>query len=241
MSRVRAALPVLVLVSVASVPAFATLLTIQNPGFETGNLTQVGNGTFSQLISGSTIFAAGGTLANWTASSTTTNAAAGGFAPSAGGNNWTSTWWSGNNIGYLQISSAGTVSLSQTLTDSLQNNTVYNLSALIGRRAFTPSLNYSLELFAGSALLISASNLALASNSFGTDTATYSSGSSNPLAGQSLKIVLQSTGTNNVFTEAFFDNITLNATGTVTSVPEPGTLVLGAIGLSLLLWRRRAL
>jgi HpiC1 cyclase len=240
MNPVRALLPILLFVSVATERTFASLIPIQNAGFETGNLTQVGNGTFSQLIAGSTIFAAGGTLSNWTASSTTINSTAGGFAPSAGGNNWTSTWWSGNNIGYLQISSAGSVSLSQTLADSLQNNTVYSLSALIGRRTFTPSLNYSLQLFAGSTLLTSASNLSLASNSFGTDTATYSSGSNNALAGQALTIVLQSVGTNNVFAEAFFDNISLNATSSAT-VPEPCTIALGAVGLSLIFLRRRLL
>src|SRR5262245_20563308 len=112
----------------------AAPLTIQNAGFETGSLTQVGNGTFSQLVAGSSVFAAGGTLPNWTVAFTSTGTAAGGFAPSAGGVNWTSTWWSGNNIGYLQANTGSTVSLSQVLVDSLANNTTYTLGALIGRR-----------------------------------------------------------------------------------------------------------
>lgn len=160
----------------------ASSITIQNPGFETASLTQTGNGTFSQLIAGSTIFAAGGTLSGWTATSTTTEAAAGAFDPSAGGVNWTSTWWAGNDVGYLQESS-GTVSLSQTLTATLSDSTTYTLSALIGRRTFTPAFNYSLQLRAGNTLLVSAGNLSLASNSFGSDSAVYTCGAANPLAG----------------------------------------------------------
>ncbi len=119
MRRLALALPLILTGSLFGVP-----ITIQNAGFETATLTQNGNGVFSQLIANSTIFAQGGTLGSWTAASTTTGAAAGGFNPSPGGNNWTSTWWTGNNIGYLQINQVGSVSLSQTLADVLLNNTI---------------------------------------------------------------------------------------------------------------------
>jgi hypothetical protein len=188
-------------------------VAIVNSSFETATLSLSGaTGTFSNLIAGSTIAATGGTLANWSASSSTTNAAAGGFAPSSDGNNWTSTWWTGNNIAYLQTSSTGTVSLSQTLSSVLQNNTSYRLSAVIGRRAFTPRLNYSLQLWAGTTLLASASNLVLGSNTFGADGFVYNSGANNPAAGQPLIIVLSQTGAAGTITEAFFDDISLTTT-----------------------------
>jgi hypothetical protein len=223
--------------------AQAAPIAIQNASFETANLTQVGNGVFSQLIAGSTIFAAGGTLANWTPATTTINSTAGGFSPSPGGVNWTSTWWDGSNIGYLQVTSADTVSLSQTLSDTLQNNTVYSLSALIGRRSFTPRSDYAMQLWAGSTLLASASNLVLASNSFGTDSLTYSSGAGNPLAGQALKIVFSSSGAAGAVSEAFFDRVALDAVSTAPppdGVPEPSGLTLSALGLGVLMLRRRA-
>ncbi len=199
----------------------ATPIPIQNAGFETANLTLNGNGTFSQLVAGSTIFVAGGSLSNWTVANSNLDAAAGAFAPSPGGNNWTSTWWSGNNIGCLQQSSAGTVSLSQVLSENLLNDTTYTLSALIGRRSFTPNFNYSLQLFAGSTLLQSASNLALASNSSGSDSLTFSSGSNNALAGQTLMVRFSTTSTGG-FTESFFDNVELDAV--TAGVPEPSSI-----------------
>ena len=214
----------------------AAAIPIQNAGFESGILAQNGNGTFSQLIPGSTIFATGGTLDNWIASSSTVGAAAGGFAPSPGGGvNWTSTWWTGNNIGYLQATS-GTVALSQTLAATLLNDSTYTLSALVGRRIFTPVLNYSIQLWAGSTMLASASNLALASNSSGSDSVTYASGSSNPLAGQTLSIVLRSTNAGSV-TEAFFDNVSLDVVAPVSGVPEPSTMGLVVLGIAAGIFR----
>jgi len=222
-----------------AVPGRAATIAISNPGFETATLSLSGNGAFSQLIAGSTVFTQGGTLADWTASATSTDAGAGGFDPSPGGNNWTTTWWDGNNIAYLQESAGTTTSLSQTLSTVLQDNTTYTLSALIGRRTFTPNFNYALELFAGNTLLASASNLTLANNSSGTDSAFYTSGASDPNAGQALEIVLTSTGSTG-FTEAFFDNISLTAQSQ-SVVPEPSMVTPGGIAMLAIVfcqWRR---
>jgi hypothetical protein len=61
-------------------------------------------------------------------------------------------------------------------------------------------------------MLASASNFnSLAKNSSHQDSVVYFSGPSNPLAGQSLMIVLSTTGLSGFFTEAFFDNVALNA------------------------------
>jgi hypothetical protein len=157
-------IPILALSGLGS----AAPVAIVNPGFESADLPLVGNGQFSQLIPGSTIFASGGTLDGWTAGANTVNATAGAFNPSPGGNNWTSNWWQGNNIGYLQLSGPGVVSLLQVLSDTLQNDATYTLTVDIGRRIFTPNQSYSIDLYAGNTLLASASNLSLASNSAGT-------------------------------------------------------------------------
>ena len=212
----------------------ADVVTVLNSGFESGNLTQVGNGTFSQLVPNSIVFAAGGTLDDWTVAFSTTDAAAGGFDPSSGGVNWTTQWWDGNNIAYLQVGGNGTVSLSQTLSSVLLDDSTYTLSALIGRREFTPNFNYTIQLYAGSTLLASASNVSLSSNSSGSDSLTYSSGVSNALAGQNLKIVLTSTSTNNAFTEAFFDDVALSV-DTISSAPEPEMLAPVALMIALVI------
>src|SRR5262249_8899544 len=148
-------------------------------------------------------------LGSWTASSTTTGAAAGGFSPSAGSPNWTSPWWAGNNIGYLQINQPGTVSLSQVLTDTLQNNTTYTLSVGLGDRIFTPVFGCTIQLLAGSTVLNSIGCPAIANNSSGSQTLIYNSGSSNALAGQTLSIVLASTNAGGALQEVFFDSVSL--------------------------------
>lgn len=194
---------------VASI-ASAQNIAIQNSGFETATLpTNLGTGPFCNLIPGSVIYPTGGSVANWTAATTTANAAVGAVAPTLGGTNWTSKWWVGNDIGYIVVSQ-GTASLSQTLSTTLQNNTTYTLSMLVGRPTDSPGFNYALQLWAGSTLLSAASNLSgLAINSSGTESLTYSSGANNPQAGQPLQVVV----TSNV--EVFFDNLTLTAaTGT---------------------------
>jgi len=147
-------------------PAQTVNIPIQNPSFETATLPlNIGAGPFSNLIAGSTLYATGGTLANWTASSTTVDAAAGAITSTAG---WLPSWWAGNNIGFIQIGNAGTASLSQTLSTTLQNNVTYTLSALVARPVNALGFNYALQLWAGPTVLASASNLlGLAQNTSG--------------------------------------------------------------------------
>ena len=211
----------------------ATPLFVANPSFETATLTlNAGNGPFSQLIAGSP-FGVGGTLNSWAASSTTSNAQAGAFAPTSGGINWTTKWWDANNVGYVIAFQPGTVSLSQTLTDTLLSNTSYTLTVDIGRRILAANFNYAIQVFAGTTLLASASNLSLANNSSGTDFATYFSPVGNPLAGNALKIVLLTNAGSAGTTEAFFDNVRLDAASA--TVPEPGTLAMLSAGLAAIL------
>lgn len=224
------------LLAVGALPLAAASITIANSSFETATLPlNSGNGNYNNVLVGSA-FPVGGTLSNWTANSSTVSASVGAFAPTPGGNNWTSTWWGGSNIAILQVTSVGSATLSQVLGATLANNTTYTLSALIGRRQFTPFFNYAIELWAGSTLLGSASNLSLAANSSGSDSLVYSSGAANALTGQALQVVLRSTNTGIAFTEAFFDNVTLDGTGAAT--PEPATWMLAGIGLLALPLRR---
>jgi len=198
---------------------------VSNPSFETADLTlSAADGPYCNLIPNSTLAAypLSGSVANWTASSTSTQAGAGAdsFPSSALAANWTSKWWDGNNLAWMQINAAGTVSMSQTLSAVLLNNTTYTLSAMVGRRLngqFVGRFNYALQLWAGSTMLASASNLlTLTPGTSGKDSVSYSSGPSNPQAGQSLIIVLSSTGVDGSETEAHFDEISLTASSVVT-------------------------
>jgi uncharacterized protein (TIGR03437 family) len=201
------------LLFLASLCGFAQNITVQNSSFEAATLPLYGGyGSFNNVVANSNLATLNGSVSNWTGNATVQNAAAGVLAPIARGPNWTTHWFTGNNVAYLQISNAGTVSLSQTLGTRLENNTMYMLSTMVGRRASTPRFNYSIQLWAGSTLLASASHLALADNSFGRDTLSYSTGPDNTKAGQAIMIVLSSAGTaDGTLTEAYFDQVSLTA------------------------------
>jgi len=204
---------VTVLFFVSCLCGFAQNITVQNSSFEAATLPLFGGyGSFNNLVANSNLATLNGSVSNWSGTATIQNAAAGALAPIAGGPNWTTHWFAGNNVAYLQISNAGTVSLSQTLGTKLENNTMYTLSAMVGRRNTTPRFNYSIQLWAGSTLLASASHLALSNNSFGQDTVSYSSGPANARAGQALMIVLSSFGASDgTLTEVYFDQVSLTA------------------------------
>lgn len=223
----------------------ATPITINNAGFENGSLPLAGNGFSSQVVFGSALSPSGGTLPDWTWTYSSLDTAAGLFAPSPGGNNWTSTWWSGNNIGYLQVTDGFAIYLAQTLNATLMNDSTYTFSALIGNRSFSPYANYSLQLLAGGTLLASSGNNAAASgNTSGFDSLIYNSGAANPFAGQTLSIRIQSIGaagsTRAVPTEVFFDDISLDVVSNSSSaVPEPSTWAAACLGLAGIVLSRR--
>jgi hypothetical protein len=211
--------------------ANAAPLTVLNPGFESASLTLVGNGNFSQLVPGSTISGAGGTLDHWTVAYSGTNTTAGGFKPDTKlAVNWPAVVWTGNNIAYLQTRNMAKVSLSQSLADNLLDHTAYTLTVDIGRRNYG-GFNYEIALFAGAAQLASASNLKLLNNTSFTDSLIYNSGAANPLAGSPLSIVLRINSVGSGDAESFFDQVRLDAVTTApTGVPEPSTAV--AAGLA---------
>jgi uncharacterized protein (TIGR03437 family) len=218
----RRTFPILIFFSIVGL-APGQSINIQNASFETASLTlNVGAGPYCNVLSGSTV-AVGGTLANWTASGSTNNGAAGAYHPPV-----TPTWWVGNNVGYVYVFGPGTVSLSQTLSATLQNETTYTLTALI---ASVPTFifNYSLQLWAGSTMVVSASHLEQVTNfEAGVESLTYSSGANNPLAGQPLIITIQSAGSSQGNSGVFFDNLTLTA-ATGAGPPSPAQFTISTI------------
>jgi HpiC1 cyclase len=189
----------------------AQSITIANNSFEQGTLPlNIGLGPYSNVLSPS-IVQTGGALPNWTAAGTTNNGSAGAYSPTTN-----TPWWDGKNIGYIYVYAPGAVSLSQTLSATLQNNTTYTLSAVIGQFP-TYLFNYALQLWAGNTLLATSSKL-VGTSSFvsATDMATYSSGSNNSQAGQPLTIVIAVTGTAQGNSGVFFDSISLTASSVTT-------------------------
>ena len=214
----------LVLLLLGASLACAQTITIQNPGFETATLPlNTGTGPFNNVLPGSAV-AVGGTLDGWTASGTTANANGGAWHPAL-----SAPWWNGSNIGYLYVSSPGTVMLSQTLSAALQNATTYSLSATVSSAPnyINFTLNYSLQLWAGSTLLASSSRFNGQVNFTGIDTVTSYSGSNHPQAGQPLRIVIVCTGPSTGFSGVLFDDLSLTGS---TSPTVGAAISTGAYG-----------
>jgi hypothetical protein len=112
----------------------------------------------------------------------------------------------GNQVGYANFD---TGQLAQTLSATLQSNTTYTLTVYVGKRLDCCYPNpYSVELYAGSALLGSENSQDPAPGDFAVSTITFTSSDSDPLEGSPLRIVLKSVGTGQVG----FDNVSLDAT-----------------------------
>ena len=127
--------------------------------------------------------------------------------------------------------------ISQTLAATLETNTTYTLMVDVGQRLDFPLSSHAIELIAGGVTLASDSSLSPAAGTFLTDTIIYNSGSNPAQLGQSLMIRLSAS----VGGQADFDNVRLDASPT--AVPEPmslSMLSIGALGLLLYRWRRRA-
>jgi hypothetical protein len=199
----------------------ASLVPVTNPSFESATLPfNTGNGPFSQVVPGSSIFSTGGTVDGWSVfTNSDASAATGAFDPNLSGTNWTSKWWDGNNVAYVQTNQQGNnVDLFQIL-GPLANNTTYTLTVDVGRRGFTPVFNYAIGLGPDTPppSLALANSLHLAPNSFGTDSVSFTTGPNAASTGKHLEIVLATVGGDG-FTEAFFDNVRVDATP---AVPEP--------------------
>ncbi len=192
----------------------AALLTVANNSFENPVITApTGFNTVSS-----------GTSNNWTFTGGTQQ----GFANPTIGHNAGSSWYGpspilpdGNQVAW---SNGGTIS--QTLSGTLQTNTVYTLSAFVGNRLSLNFPGYNIGLYAGGNLLASNSGVTPADGTFAPVTVSYTSGIS-VTPGQALEIRLTTSAEFNA--QANFDNITLDAA----SIPEPSA-ILGLLGFGLL-------
>ena len=184
----------------------STSITITNPGFETipanpNWINCAGNGLVGSGGAGcqDTL---NGNVPGWTASSGGT---LGLFQP--GPNYFTLPLPAVEETTVLQINNG---TLSQTLSATLQPSTLYTLQVDVGRRLdnLYPSTPPTAQLYAGSTLIASATGTEPPLGGWTTWTGTYQSSASDPLAGQTLKIVLGATAS-----QGDFDNVRLTAGG----------------------------
>jgi uncharacterized protein (TIGR03437 family) len=204
-----------------SLPGVAsTSITVTNPGFETlpanpAWINCAGSGAAGSGGAGCRD-TMDGNVPGWTASNTTS---IGLFQP--GPNYFTLPLPAAEGQTIVQIN-AGT--LSQVLSQTLQVSTVYTLQVDVGQRSdkLYPSPPPTVQLFAGSTLIASATGAQPPLGGWTTWTGTYQSGASDPLAGQALKIVLGSTSP-----QGDFDNVQLTS-APVASLPPPCSYALNA-------------
>ncbi|MCZ8244048.1 MAG: PEP-CTERM sorting domain-containing protein [Microcystis sp. LE19-131.1A] len=188
----------------------AALLTVANNSFETPVITNPSGSISSTGLVGGWTFA-GAQQGFFNPSLGETFSPGFGYGPSP-------VLPDGNQVAY---SNGGTIS--QTLSATLQTNTVYTLGVYVGRRQNVAFAGYNIELLAGNTVLASNNSVTPAAGSFGYVTVDYTSGIS-VTPGQALQIRLTSNGV-----QTNFDNITLDAA----SIPEPSA-ILGLLGFGLL-------
>ena len=190
----------------------AALLTVANNSFETPIVTAP-----SGFISST------GSVGGWTFTGGQQ-----GFANPVAAHNAGGSWYgpsptipNGNQVAW---SNGGTIS--QTLSATLQANTIYTLGAYVGNRLSLNFPGYNIGLYAGGNLLASNSGVTPADGTFAPVTVSYTSGIS-VTPGQALEIRL--TSLSGFQGQTNFDNITLD----VASIPEPSA-ILGLLGFGLL-------
>jgi len=192
----------------------AALLTVANNSFEAPIITAPSG--FNTVSSG--------TSNNWTFTGGTQQGFANPTIGQSSGNSWyglSPTLPNGNQVAW---SNGGTIS--QTLSATLQANTVYTLGAFVGNRLGLNFPGYNIELYAGGNLLASNNSVTPADGTFAPVTVSYTSGIS-VTPGQALEIRL--TSLSGFQGQTNFDNITLDAA----SIPEPSA-ILGLLGFGLL-------
>ncbi len=129
--------------------------------------------------------------------------------------------------------------LRQTLSSVLTNNTQYTLEVLVGQTVADGS-QYLVQLLAGSTVLAQDLNtVPLTPGVFSLVQLPFTSGASEPLAGQNLRLALWAAPP--LFSLApaimYYDSVALDAR----PIPEPSTGVLAVAGAALVaLWRRRS-
>jgi hypothetical protein len=210
--------------ALASVSAFGSLLTIQNPSFE---LTPSGS-NFGSVGSGTV-----GVIANFTLSDTN---AQGTFKPNTGaGGVFTQAIPDGVQTAF---NNGGLIT--QTLGSTYVANTTYTFAGFVGQRLDVPLPSFGLDLYAGNVLLTPGfSSVAPGAGKFAAVSITFNTSSNPSVIGQPITIGLAAVANGG---QVNFDALTLNATSNgPTAAPEPATLVImgsGLLGIALL--RRRS-
>jgi hypothetical protein len=136
----------------------------------------------------------------------------------------------GENVAFASF---GSPTLSQTLASTVEANTLYTLSMLVGNRLDALFGGYQTELWAGGTLLARDDNsLAPADDAFLLSTVQYFASAGDLAIGSALEIRFRSLGWQTVF-----DDVRLDAERR--AVPEPGLLTLLTLGATVLAARRR--
>jgi hypothetical protein len=146
----------------------------------------------------------------------------------------------GEYLGYI-YNQGSDVSLSQTLSATLQANTTYTMTVDVGARSGSFDFNAFggalIELYAGSTEIGSATYTTQTIGTFVEDTLTVDSSGVDPsLIGQALQIQLHTAAGGSTD----FQNVGLDATADgASSVPEPASFALFGSALAGLGWLRR--
>ena len=217
----------LVLILALPLAAGATLVTVNNPSFESP-ITAPGNfsGSMTAGPAGWSVYNAG---------ATNTDRYFGVWNPAAT-DSYSDPVPHGANLGVVFLDNTTGIAeagLRQVLAATLQLSTQYTLTVAVGNFDpgaggapwnFTGFPGYRVDLFAGSTLIGSDNNtLSPAEGRFLTSTVSFTTGASHAQAGQALGIRLVSL--NGPGVEVNFDQVQLDAT----SVPEPATFAFGAL------------
>ena len=244
MRQIWQLIPAAAILLAASTLAHGNTITILNPSFEDdvlGCAPGPNCATFDTITdwTGSTAFPGG-----FSSGPVNETGAFGVFEPGTG--SYPGGVPNGVNVAYL-TAVANSVSISQTLSATLQANDTYTLTVFEGLRAdtsvFSPGLGCNgsnIALEAGGTVLNSlAAETTVTCNTttgnFEEYTVTYTTGANPAQLGDPLSIVLTASGSGSIFepSEIDFDSVTLSDTATpLTATPEPAALGIVATGLA---------
>ncbi len=215
----------------------AANITINNPSFE------------ADVLSCAPGCSTDDSLTDWTG---TVNSATHFGAYKPGTNSYPGGVPNGVNVAFL-LEDGPSVSISQTLSATVQANDTYTLSLDAGLRndtnVYNPGLGCygaSAALEAGGTILASYTTCPAVTGTFIPWTVTYSSGSNPAELGAPLEIVLTAIGSGSPYepAEIDFDNLSLSDTlgsgPPNAAAPEPASFVLLGTGLAGLLFARRS-
>jgi hypothetical protein len=196
-----------------TVPAGASTILMLNPGFELDPLACApGPGCFDLAV-----------IPDWSPVGQTAT-----FKPSTGaGGEFPGGIPEGVQVAALGNGS-GVGSIQQTLGANLAPNTTYTLTLSLGQRTDFPSTGYVASLLAGGSVIASDNTVSPAPGTFATDTIVFNSGPSPAHGGQPLSVSVTSVGTGQIDV----DKVSLDASVSISAVPEPATVGLLAAALA---------